>query len=316
VTQWNQNPFCNVYQYGPECAEHSDTNFIEEAGEAMSFLFWSLALLMVATATAIVVVPLESAKPLLANPAALIAVCVPLSAVALYALLGSPQAMTAESRQATQNPHENASPDSAETARSYGSVASLVDGLREKLEENSEDAGGWLLLAKSYQHLGRDAEALDAYSHAQALGKTDVTLDASLLGPSLASQTNVTDSGPALRGRASLSRAAAALVQPGDTVFIFAKESTQDRLPVVALRKTVADLPIDFALTDKEMMVPGTHLADFGELFITARVSRSGNASDNSQGLEAWSPPVSPAAGEEINLIIDVASRSAGDSDE
>lgn len=282
----------------------------------MSFLFWSLTFLMLATATAIAVVPLKSGKPLLASPAALIAVFVPLSAVALYALLGSPDAMTAESKHTTLDPHKKVSPDKAKTAGSNGSVASLVDGLRDKLENEPDDAGGWLLLAKSYQHLGRDAEALDAYQRAQALGKSDVNLEATLLGPSLVAPMTVIDSGPVLRGRVSLSPAAASQVQAEDTVFIFAKESPEHRMPVVALRRRVSDLPIDFVLTDKEMMVPESSLDDFAELVVTAKISRSGNASDNSQGLEAWSQPVSPTDRGTINLIIDVASQSEGDGDE
>lgn len=87
-------------------------------------------------------------------------------------------------------------------------------------------------------------------------------------------------------------------------------------MPVVALRKPVSDLPIDFVLTDKEMMVPESSLDDFAELVVTAKISRSGNASDNSQGLEAWSRPVSPVGGGTIDLIIDITSQFEGDGDE
>jgi len=90
-------------------------------------------------------------------------------------------------------------------------------------------------------------------------------------------------------------------------LFIFAKESREQRMPVVALRKTVADLPIDFELTDREIMVPGQHLVDFEQLIVTARISRSGNASDNDLMLEAWSEPVSPASPARIELLIDSA---------
>lgn len=282
----------------------------------MSFVFLSLTLLMLVTATAFIVMPFKIGRPILASPAALLVVFVPLGAVALYALLGSPDAMTAETSLRKSTAHTVRKSEGGEEKRSYGSVASLVDGLRDRLDAEPDDAGGWLLLAKSYQHLGRDAEALEAYVRAQALGKSDPDLEASLLGASPAASASAVDSGPALRGRVELSPEAESLVQPDDTVFVFAKESPEHRMPVVALRKRVSDLPLDFVLTDKEMMVPDSSLGDFAELVITAKVSRSGNASDDSQGLEAWSEPVSPLANSRIQLVIAAKSQDKDDSNE
>jgi hypothetical protein len=282
----------------------------------MSFVFLSLTLLMLAAATAFVVMPFKIGKPILASPAALLVVFVPLGAIALYALLGSPNAMTAETSPRKSTVHTLSKPAGSEAKRSYGSVASLTDGLRDRLEAEPNDAGGWLLLAKSYQHLGRDAEALDAYVRAQALGKSDAGLEVSLLGASLATPASVVDTGPVLRGHVSLSPEAASLVRPDDTVFVFAKESPEHRMPVVALRKRVSDLPLDFVLTDKEMMVSDSSLGDFTELVITAKVSRSGNASDNSQGLETWSSPVSPLDNRPVQLVIAAKSQDKDNNDE
>ena len=75
-------------------------------------------------------------------------------------------------------------------------------------------------------------------------------------------------------------------------------------MPVVALRKPAAELPIDFVMTDAQAMVAGTHLADYETLVVTARVSRSGMATESVAGLEVWSDPVSPMTGSEINLLI------------
>lgn len=270
----------------------------------MSFVFLSLTVLMLVAATAFVVMPFKIGRPILASPVALLVVFVPLGAVALYALLGSPAAMTAETSLRKSTVHTMSKSEGGEKKRPYGSVASLVDGLRERLLAEPDDAGGWLLLAKSYQHLGRDAEALEAYVRAQALGKSDADLEASLLGVSPAAPLSTVDAGPALRGRIELSPEAELLVHADDTVFVFAKESPEDRMPVVALRKRVSDLPLDFVLTDKEMMVPDSSLGDFAALVVTAKVSRSGNASDDSQGLEAWSSPVSPLDDHPVQLVI------------
>jgi tetratricopeptide (TPR) repeat protein len=280
----------------------------------MSFQFWFFAIVMLIMATAFVAIPLKDGRPLFATPIAVTALLVPLTAIALYVLLGSPAAVIAATAQRQYDTQGTASAASDRPAPSQSSVASLVDGLRDRLENEPDDASGWLLLAQSYEHLGRRDEALAAYAHAQSLGKTDAKFEALLPGANAATQVSAVESGPAIRGRVVLAAEAATLVRPDDTVFIFAKKSAQDRMPVMALRRSVADLPIDFALTDREMMVPGTLLADFEELLVMARVSRNGSAADTSAGLEAWSQPVLPADGGTIELTIGAASQSRKDN--
>lgn len=60
------------------------------------------------------------------------------------------------------------------------SVGSLVGGLEARLVENPKDAKGWLLLARSHDHLGDDAKAWDAYSRARELGLTDEAFELKL----------------------------------------------------------------------------------------------------------------------------------------
>ena len=66
---------------------------------------------------------------------------------------------------------------SSPTHKSVGSVASLVDGLAERLKQNPDDSKSWLLLARSYRHLNRIPEARDAYNNAAAFGEYDAELD-------------------------------------------------------------------------------------------------------------------------------------------
>jgi cytochrome c-type biogenesis protein CcmH len=266
----------------------------------MSPLFWAFAIAMLIVAVGFVTVPLQTGKSLVATPKLLLAVFVPLFAVGLYAFLG------ADSNVATQHVATNGNAKTGPTAdSSLGSVASMVEGLAARLENEPDDADGWILLARSYLHVERPADALNAYERARALGKTDANLEAQLIGDSVAKISAEQTDGISLRGRIALTPAATATVQPGDTVFIFAKESREHRMPVVALRKSVSDLPLEFVLTDKEVMVPGSKLGDYQELVVTAKVSRSGNATDNTLGLEAWSSPVSPSNPARIDLLID-----------
>ena len=60
------------------------------------------------------------------------------------------------------------------------SVSVLIAGLEERLAASPEDARGWLLLARSYDHLGNSDQAWNAYSRARDLGTTDAALELKL----------------------------------------------------------------------------------------------------------------------------------------
>jgi cytochrome c-type biogenesis protein CcmH len=277
----------------------------------MSFAFWGLAIAMSIAAIGIVAIPRFSGKPRFSAATLLPSVLIPLIALGIYSQLGSPDALSVNGSRADRSQVGTNSSNGSKSNKGTASVASLVDGLKERLEQEPNDADGWILLARSYEHIGRRAEAVAAYDNAKSLGKTDPTLDASLSGETPAQEQPVLAAGPSLRGRVALAPDVAAQVQPSDTVFIFAKETAAQRMPVLALRKSASDLPLDFVLTDAQAMVPGTHVADYDQLVVTARISRSGMAGDAFNGLEVTSNPVSTLAGDEILLLIE--SNSAGD---
>jgi cytochrome c-type biogenesis protein CcmH/NrfG len=60
------------------------------------------------------------------------------------------------------------------------SVDMLVIGLEARLAANPEDAKGWILLARSHDHLGNDDKAWQAYARARELGMTDDSLELKL----------------------------------------------------------------------------------------------------------------------------------------
>lgn len=60
------------------------------------------------------------------------------------------------------------------------SVGTLIGGLEARLAENPDDAKGWLLLARSHDHLGDNDKAWSAYSHARDLGMSDEALELKL----------------------------------------------------------------------------------------------------------------------------------------
>lgn len=92
--------------------------------------------------------------------AGVIGVMVPLAAVGLYVLLGTPAALSPDAR----------APVTQEQ------VVGMVEKLRARLEQKPDDAKGWLMLARSYLVLGRYAEAVGAFERAGAVVDADASL--------------------------------------------------------------------------------------------------------------------------------------------
>ena len=66
---------------------------------------------------------------------------------------------------------------------------------------------------------------------------------------------------------------------PADTtLFIYAQAVTGPKMPLAIVRKQLADLPLKLVLNDSMAMQPGTHLGDYPQLRIVARLSQSGQA--------------------------------------
>ena len=82
--------------------------------------------------------------------------------------------------------------------------------------------------------------------------------------------------GALLKVRVDLAPALKAKVQPGDSVFIFARAASGPPAPLAAKRVTVADLPVTVELGDADAMMPQLKLSNFPEVQLVARVSRAG----------------------------------------
>ena len=81
----------------------------------------------------------------------------------MYGALGEPAALDpAQVTPQAQSPHGSmpGMPTAAE-------IAARVDRLADRLKEHPEDLDGWLMLARSYTMLGRNADADAAYEHAR-----------------------------------------------------------------------------------------------------------------------------------------------------
>ncbi len=93
-------------------------------------------------------------------------------------------------------------------------------------------------------------------------------------------------------------------VEPGDTVFVFARAMSGPRMPLAIVRKTVRDLPFTVVLDDSLAMSPVMTLSKFDQVSIGARVSKTGNAMPQSGDLQGSVSPVATGVSVPVTVVI------------
>ena len=112
----------------------------------------------------------------------ILSVLVLLIACAGYWFIGMPQ-------QQLQQEAQGEASDAAAHPITSDQMGAMTDKLAERLKNSPNDAEGWAMLARSYSVLGRNKEALEAYTHAANLLKDDPSLLADF-ADALATQNN------------------------------------------------------------------------------------------------------------------------------
>ena len=79
-------------------------------------------------------------------------------------------------------------------------------------------------------------------------------------------------------GQVRLSAALKSQTSPTDVVFVYAVPANGERMPLALLKTTVAQLPLKFTLDDSSAMLPDRKLSGASQVFVKARISKSGNA--------------------------------------
>lgn len=216
-------------------------------------------------------------------------------AISLYSFLGRPDMVT-------ESVHSTATKSGTGEMDGVPSVASLVTGLEERLSNEPDDAKGWLLLAKTYQHLGRNDDARTAYAKAVALGQPDATFAESLTGAATAEVA--ANDGAQIHGRVSISEKARALVNAEDSVYIFARAVDGQPMPLAVVQRPVSDLPFEFVLSDAQAMVADNMLSTAKMVTVTAKISAPKDALRSVANLEVQSEAVPTASSPHLELVI------------
>jgi cytochrome c-type biogenesis protein CcmH len=94
------------------------------------------------------------------------------------------------------------------------------------------------------------------------------------------------------------------LVQPGDTLFVFARAESGPPAPLAIQRRAAAELPLTLRLDESMGMIAGMSLAQFPRVIIGARLSRSGNAQPQPGDLEGLTAAMDWRAAGKVEIVI------------
>ena len=100
----------------------------------------------------------------------------------------------------------------------------------------------------------------------------------------------------ALGGEVSVSAEMASRIKPGDTLFIFARAAQGPRIPLAIIKRPVASWPSAFVLDDTMAMAPNLKLSGFDKVVVSARISKSGNATPQAGDLIGQGQPIASGA--------------------
>ena len=161
------------------------------------------------------------------------------------------------------------------------------DALRDALLQHIDAIGGPLQQAQEPIRLAQSDDAEEFVEAADGSGP-------------------MTDLDVAIRLRVRLGEGISgnALDNPGAALFLFAR-APEGGPPVAVIRETVSAIPGEFSLSDANNMLPGRSLADFDALTIVARISLSGEPTEQAGDIYGEIQYRAGADGGLVDLVID-----------
>ncbi|MBT9490601.1 MAG: c-type cytochrome biogenesis protein CcmI [Rubrivivax sp.] len=148
------------------------------------------------------------------------------------------------------------------------------------------------------------ASGLDpAIADARAAAGLPAIASTAPAGPPAEANPAVTPAAAPLVVSVRLAPALAGRLQPGDTLFVFARAAEGPRMPLAIVRQPAGAGPVQVQLDDSSAMAPQLKLSGFAQVVVGARISRSGNATPQAGDLEGQSAP--RASSGSVELVID-----------
>ena len=108
-------------------------------------------------------------------------------------------------------------------------------------------------------------------------------------------------------GAVSVAPALASKLDRSATVFIFARATEGQPMPLAIVRTTVKDLPYTYHLDDSSALMPSRKLSQANEVVLVARISKTGDAKPQAgdlQGISAAVKPNGAVVDIEINQVV------------
>lgn len=172
----------------------------------------------------------------------------------------------------------------------------------------------WLLGISDFQ-LDRYADAAATWrrlqpllepgsSVATAVAQQIAAADARAGNPPSATSAPTTQ-GAQLTVKVSLAPALKGKLQPGDTLFVYARAEQGPPMPLAVARLDAAHLPATVELTDAMAMAPNMKLSSVPRVFVGARISHSGQAIGQAGDLEGDAGMVPVDRREPVTVLID-----------
>lgn len=95
------------------------------------------------------------------------------------------------------------------------------------------------------------------------------------------------------------------MIQPNDTLYLYAQALNGPPLPLAIVRKKASDMPFKAVLDDTSAMTKDMKLSNYDQVRLIARVSKSGDAKAHPGDLQGMLEPVNVAANTLYPIIID-----------
>jgi cytochrome c-type biogenesis protein CcmH len=171
----------------------------------------------------------------------------------------------------------------------------------------ADAASQWKTLLPLLQPGSKVAVAVQqelAEAEARARGGTQ-TAELAAADPAPAASSAAATRTVALTVSVKLAPDLASKVQPGDTLFVFARAVDGPPMPLAVARLKASELPAKVTLTDAMAMTPAMTLSKFPKVSVTARISKSGEAMPQAGDLESAPAEVATDSHAPVALTID-----------